>query len=296
MATIHQCTYLFFHSPDKSIEDKCAIANSDCDYSYFNLLSINFCNFNDQRVISMIISVLFIAFSFYFIANTANKYLAPMLGIISEKMNLSQNLAGLTLLTLGNQAPDIIVAIISGKDELEGISMSLGTVIGSESLIIHVVLSTVILLGKDFNIVSSNYIRDFGVYLLALVTLCVYGIFKQIVIWQSILFFMFYFAYLILAIFMDRKGTKKYEEEESLELNASVAQDYEIKLFNDDMCVVVEKEMHLNQAVEQGYFYKRTNKTVTKFGLLTNIAGSELNLFSKFQFGVVSNYLRLSET
>lgn len=41
-------------------------------------------------------------------------YLSPSLTKISEQLGFSQTLAGVTLLALGNGAPDVFTAIIAG--------------------------------------------------------------------------------------------------------------------------------------------------------------------------------------
>ena len=45
---------------------------------------------------------------FYFAATTGHYYLAKVLSLIAEKLHFSQNLAGLTLIALGNMACDVI--------------------------------------------------------------------------------------------------------------------------------------------------------------------------------------------
>lgn len=293
MGEQNHCTYQYINSKENIIS-KCLGLATDCGFNYFDLININFCSFNDSKLATIIIALIIILFCFYFIANTANKYLAPMLGIISEKMHLSQNLAGLTLLALGNQAPDVLVAIISGEDEDEGISMSLGAILGSNLIVLHIVLSTVVILGNDFKVIPSNYIRDFSVYLFALIIVLVFGAFKQIVLWESIAFFSLYIAYVALCFLMDKKGSRDYLENESWNLVNDVAQDYEVKLFQEDICIVSHKESKLNDSVDESYVvYDHNNKEP-----ITKKAAKDDHsvFFTKFKYGLVSNYLRWSET
>lgn len=285
------CTHHFLHS-NASIADKCIQAGQYCEHSYFNLIQLNYCSLNDLYGITIFIAFLILIFCFYFVANTANKYLAPILGIISEKLNLSQNLAGLTLLALGNQAPDIIVAIISGEDKHEGISMSLATILGGNAVIILLVLPTVILLGNNFDVIPSNYTRDYSVYLIALMIISVLGYFKEIVLWESICFFLLYIAYVALCIFMDRSETQKLLDEESWYLSSDIHTNYEVKLFRDDMCIVGNKENDIDYPVDQGYFDKKTTQSIPRKSNLSQ--GSVI--FSKFHNSVITNYIKWKET
>ena len=133
----------------------------------------------------------------------------PALGIISEKLHLSQNLAGLTLLALGNQALDVIVAFVAGDDENEGVETSLGSLLGGGMIVVSLVLSTVVLLGKEVKVIWSNFIRDLGMYLIALGYVTTLGAFGRITLWQSCLFLCFYTIYVIICFVMDKRKTEE---------------------------------------------------------------------------------------
>lgn len=288
-----RCNYEYINSIAK-ITEKCQVLANDCEFNYFSLIKVNFCYFNDQKVATILIAILIIGFCFYFVANTADKYLAPVLGTMSEKLNLSQNLAGLTLLALGNQAPDVVVAIISGGDENEGITISLGAVLGSSLMILHIVLSTVVLLGNDFNVVPANYIRDFSVFLFSLVIIVLFGFLKEIALWQSICFFCLYIAYVGLCIFMDRKLDDTQIEQDTDDLiKDDVTQDYDIKLFKDEVAVVTQKEINIKDEVQQNYFYKRIDWTAVR---KRSRLYSKTTLFKKFKYGLIKSYIQWSET
>lgn len=78
----------------------------------------------------------------YNLGSTADSYLSPALERISDKLSCSQSLAGVTLLALGNGAPDIFAAIAAGGDS-EGngdIMLSVSALIGSSFFITTVVM------------------------------------------------------------------------------------------------------------------------------------------------------------
>ena len=59
-------------------------------------------------------------FAFHLLQSTVEKYLSPTLTKISESLGCSQTLAGVTLLALGNGAPDVFTAIIAGASSETG--------------------------------------------------------------------------------------------------------------------------------------------------------------------------------
>lgn len=218
-----------------SIADKCTYVKTECHFEYFSMLKFNYCYVNDNTWITFILLALIIFLCFYFLSSTGNDYLAPALGIISEKLHLSQNLAGLTLLALGNQAPDVVVAFVAGDDDNEGVETSLGSLLGGGMIVVSLVFSTVVYLGKEVNVVPRNFVRDLGIYFFALVYILILGKFKAIKIWQAILFFCFYILYVIVCFIMDKKTTEEIEESknEALLANEEEKSDYRISLYMD---------------------------------------------------------------
>ena len=226
-----------------SIADKCTYVKSDCHFEYFSILTFNYCYINDNTWITFILLALIIFLCFYFLSSTGNDYLAPALGIISEKLHLSQNLAGLTLLALGNQAPDVVVAFVAGDDDNEGVETSLGSLLGGGMIVVSLVFSTVVYLGKEVNVVPRNFVRDLGIYFFALVYILILGKFKAIKIWQATLFFCFYILYVIVCFIMDKKTTEEIEESKNEALLANEDNEYTISLYmNRSNSTIQEKE------------------------------------------------------
>ena len=237
-----ECDYDYLHS-SISILDKCEFVRENCSGEFFNLLSLHYCHIQSYPIITLILAILILLLCFSFLSSTGNEYLANILGILSEKLKMSQNLAGLTLLALGNQAPDIAVAIIAGGDADEGIEASLSSLLGGGFIVVGLVLSTVIFLGNGVSVLSYNYIRDLGVYLIGLSVLVVIGYQGKFHFWECLLQLCLYVVYVVVCFFMDKYlntgggGDEKNESEGNGNLTEGLLDDskeYDVRLFNTE--------------------------------------------------------------
>ena len=224
-----ECNYEKIHNTSNSKEAICTYVSECCKGEYFNILSLNYCYINIS-IISLIIVISILLLCFYFLSSTGNDYLANALGIISEKMQISQNLAGVTFLALGNQAPDVAVAFVAGEGSADGLAISFSSLLGSGSIVISLVLSSVIILGNGVSTSKGNYLRDLGFYLGSLIIIIIFGMTRIIHLWMAICIFGIYIIYVVICIIMDVKGKKN--EEENIQ-NNSTNKEYEVKLINE---------------------------------------------------------------
>ena len=289
--------------------DPCKFVKDNCFFSYFSLLEFNYCTINNNTWLTYILLIIILILCFYFLSSTGNDYLAPALGIISEKLNLSQNLAGLTLLALGNQAPDVIVAFVAGEDENEGVETSLGSLLGGGFIVVAIVLSTVVMYGKEVTVVPANFLRDIGVYFIALCYVCLLGYFEKIYLWQSFVFFLFYIIYVIICFVMDKKKTEEIEKNIKFSiLQESTAKSFKVKLFDNTMheesSINEDDENQLKNSnssfdiekiIKKSFFHKKAKGTNEQYKTDDTFEG-EMKLYSKFKYGIVRHYLNSKES
>ena len=216
------------------------------EIDYFSLYYFNYCIVNNRPWLTWPILIIILLLCFYFISTTGNDYLAETLGIISEKLKLSQNLAGLTLLALGNTAPDVAVAIVSGGDSDEGLTYSLSSVLGGGSMVFGFVLSTVIFLGKEVSVSGLSFIRDLMTYLIIVLFVFIIGVtYKKMNIFIAVAIFGLYVLYVVICIFMESKFKEKNDStgESSLGIdddNSSNSDEdeekekFKLEIFNDE--------------------------------------------------------------
>jgi solute carrier family 24 (sodium/potassium/calcium exchanger), member 6 len=107
----------------------------------------------------------------YTLSSTADDYLSPSLEFLTDKLQISESLAGVTLLALGNGAPDIFAAISAAGGGSEGSGGTLLTIcnlVGSTLFISTIVqLMTVgASLDKRIKVTPVFFLRDLIFYIL----------------------------------------------------------------------------------------------------------------------------------
>ena len=324
-----ECEYEKIHNTSNSKSITCEYVRKCCNGEYFNILSLNYCYINFTPV-TLPIVILILLICFYFLSSTGNEYLANSLGIISEKMKISQNLAGVTFLALGNQAPDVAVAFVAGEGSEGGVAISFSSLLGSGSIVISLVLSTVIILGNGVSTSKGNYLRDLLFYLGSLIIILIFGMTRIIRLWMAICIFGIYIVYVIICIFMDVEGKKNEEENNISEV---VNKDFQVKLFNersqsiDLITSLISEEPNIDniknsfesetpnkvgindneneenresttsksgfdlyEHVDKGYFAK---KNVEPEGRRSSI---RVNQYSDFRFSAIRNYIKMHDS
>ncbi|XP_030555577.1 mitochondrial sodium/calcium exchanger protein-like isoform X2 [Drosophila novamexicana] len=142
--------------------------NSDaCQARVFmlNYNSLFYCGCDDNDLFRFMCIVLLLLVSFllfWVICFTTKNFFVPALMDISKSLNINEYFAGLTVLTLGNNAPDIfggIVTIHSDSRHVYSDAMSV-------NLFVSVFTSSIIIWIKPFAIDGTFFLRDVGFVLL----------------------------------------------------------------------------------------------------------------------------------
>jgi len=223
------CTWDNFHNISANIT-KCEHARTNCDGKYFNILALHFCYINNTFIsLPLLFIIMFLCF--YFAATTGHYYLAKVLSLIAEKLHFSQNLAGLTLIALGNMACDVIVAILAGAES--GVKTSFCSLLGGGNLILGMIMSTVIFLGKGVKVIGVNFVRDLTTYLIGLSVVGFYGLNKEVKLYQAIIFLSLYFVYVGICVLME-KLSKKDLDEFMYNINEDLNEDFVTKIYDDN--------------------------------------------------------------
>lgn len=111
--------------------------------SMINFYKLLYCDLDSNYYLFVPISLLIFVISMYILGSTADEYLVNSLQHISQKLGFSETLAGVTLLALGNGAPDVISSFTAAGTP-QGLFLSLASIAGG-LLVVTALMSTAII-------------------------------------------------------------------------------------------------------------------------------------------------------
>ncbi|OWM73172.1 cation/calcium exchanger 2 [Punica granatum] len=175
-------------------------SNRPCvSQGYVNYLYLFYCKFGESPYLGYALFILWLLVLFYLLGNTASEYFCSSLESLSKLLKLSPPIAGVTLLSLGNGAPDVFSSLVSfmGSGTQD---MGLNTVLGGAAFVSCVVVGTISFLvrGRNFQINKPAFVRDVLFFLLVLVFLLVILINGEINVWGAMGFSLMYVVYVVL--------------------------------------------------------------------------------------------------
>lgn len=139
----------------------------------------------------------FSLYLFAVLAITASDYLCPSLVAISKKLNLSQAVAGVTFLAIGNGAPDIIAAFTAINQDRSALVIS--ELFGAGTFVTAVVGGYIFFTGK-FTVDKLSFLRDVVFYVAA--SGLAFALFKleRVTVYHAALFVAIYALYIALVL------------------------------------------------------------------------------------------------
>lgn len=220
------CTYTSILA--KEIIDQCQFVRDNCEYEYVDYYSMHFCLFNSNYFLTIPIAFVFLALFFLVISGVSNSFLSPSLTKIVDTFKISQNLAGVTLIALGNGAGDVISSIVASSGG-DGIELALGGLLGSGMLLTSFILGIIVYYGKIIKVNKPMFNRDIFLFIVALLILVAFSINKRIILLESFGFIGLYLLNIGIAFFQDWQNKKRIELEGIEKMNFSGR----INLFNN---------------------------------------------------------------
>ncbi|XVF30713.1 hypothetical protein REPUB_Repub16aG0082100 [Reevesia pubescens] len=180
-------------------------SNNPCvSQGYIDYLYLFYCNFGRFPLLGNCLLILWLIVLFYLLGNTASEYFCYSLESLSNLLKLSPTLAGVTLLSLGNGAPDVFSSIVSFMDS-ETEDIGLNTVLGGVFFVTCVVVGTISTLmhRKRVQVNRPAFVRDVCYLLLVLASLILILIYGEINLWGAMAFSSMYIVYVILVYVID---------------------------------------------------------------------------------------------
>lgn len=163
---------------------------------YIDYLQIFYCNFGRLPTLGLLVLDLWLLVLFYLLGNTAANYFCSSLESLSTLLKLSPTIAGVTLLSLGNGAPDVFSSIVSftrsGNGDL-GLNCILGGAFFVSSIVVGII--SIIISPHQISVDKPSFIRDVVFFIFSLFSLLLIIVIGKINLWGAVCFTSIYLVY-----------------------------------------------------------------------------------------------------
>ncbi|KAF8398064.1 hypothetical protein HHK36_016991 [Tetracentron sinense] len=181
---------------------KCAYVQSHngcLNGGYIDYLQLFYCTCGQYPILGYTVLLMWLVVLFYLLGNTAADYFCSSLESLSSLLKLSPTIAGVTLLSLGNGAPDVFSTMASFMGSGTGV-IGLNSILGGVFFVSSTVVGIISILtsSHQVSIDKVSFIRDVLFLLLSLFSLLVIVLIGKINVWGAMCFVSLYFVYVIM--------------------------------------------------------------------------------------------------
>jgi len=189
-------------SPCKCLQtyrNDCPLEASAENSGFIDYSEFYYCTMHDLSFFGAFLMILWLFFLFYLLVSTTQSYFIPALSRLTERLGLSVNVSGVTLLSFGNSMSDVFSGFTAITHH--SVQMGFGGLLGASMFINSVVLGFVLISsGTEINVPKRPFLRDSICLLIAVVGLFIVlddGILDW---WEGFLLVFLYVLYFVIVI------------------------------------------------------------------------------------------------
>ncbi|XP_068443288.1 sodium/potassium/calcium exchanger 2-like isoform X3 [Clinocottus analis] len=150
----------------------------------------------DRRKGAVVLHMFGMIYMFIALAIVCDEFFVPALTVITEKLTISDDVAGATFMAAGGSAPELFTSIIGVF--ISHSNVGIGTIVGSAVFNILFVIGMCAIFSKEIlNLTWWPLFRDVSFYILDLIMLIIFFLDNIITMWESITLLSAYAAYVI---------------------------------------------------------------------------------------------------
>ncbi|KAI5069893.1 hypothetical protein GOP47_0014236 [Adiantum capillus-veneris] len=171
-----------------------------------NYAALHACVFHHSLAFSVPFLLFMVVLAFYILATAAQSHFSPVVARMAEMLHLSPSTGGVTLLALGNGAPDVfasIAAVWGGNPRI-----GLGAIVSAGLFVTAFVVGFVALAASPFPLKPTTFLRDVCFYILAVTLMFLVYLSGEVYAWQAMGLVSLYFFFVAVVFSMDRDRGK----------------------------------------------------------------------------------------
>ncbi|XP_049752144.1 sodium/potassium/calcium exchanger 2 isoform X2 [Elephas maximus indicus] len=150
----------------------------------------------DRRKGAIILHVIGMIYMFIALAIVCDEFFVPSLTVITEKLGISDDVAGATFMAAGGSAPELFTSLIGVF--IAHSNVGIGTIVGSAVFNILFVIGMCALFSREIlNLTWWPLFRDVSFYIVDLIMLIIFFLDNVIMWWESLLLLTAYFSYVV---------------------------------------------------------------------------------------------------
>ncbi|XP_054439182.1 sodium/potassium/calcium exchanger 2 isoform X2 [Pteronotus mesoamericanus] len=149
-----------------------------------------------RRKGAIVLHIIGMIYMFIALAIVCDEFFVPSLTVITEKLGISDDVAGATFMAAGGSAPELFTSLIGVF--IAHSNVGIGTIVGSAVFNILFVIGMCALFSREIlNLTWWPLFRDVSFYIIDLIMLIIFFLDNVIMWWESLLLLTAYFAYVV---------------------------------------------------------------------------------------------------